>query len=157
MAGGRPTKYKPEYVAQAAKLCKLGATTNELADFFQVSTSTVCLWQVEYKEFSDAIKMAKDAADRRVEQSLFNRAMGYTHDEVDIRTVALGDNQGSEIVQTPIKKHYAPDPTAMIFWLKNRKPGEWRDRVEHTGADGGAMQMEFITTAALKGAVRGTK
>lgn len=125
----RPTKYKPEFAGQAAKLCKLGATDAQLADFFEVAVSTVNLWKVQHKEFSESIKVPKAQADARVEQSLYLRAMGYEHDEVDIRVV------DHEIVETPIRKFYPPDTTAAIFWLKNRKPGEWRDKqdVEHSG------------------------
>jgi hypothetical protein len=125
MPAGRPTKYKPEYVAQAAKLCALGATDAQLADFFEVSVSTIALWKVQHKEFSDAIKVPKAEADERVEQSLYRRAMGYEHDEVDIRVV------GGEIVQTPIRKFYPPDTAAAIFWLKNR--AGWRDGVTLSG------------------------
>jgi hypothetical protein len=31
---------------------------------------------------------------------------------------------------TRLTKHYPPDTTACIFWLKNRKPREWRNRTE---------------------------
>lgn len=125
----RPSKYKPEFASQAAKLCKLGATDAQLADFFQVAVSTVNLWKVEHKEFSESIKVPKGEADQRVEQSLYLRAMGYEHDEVDIRVI------GGELVKTDIRKFYPPDTTAAIFWLKNRKPAEWRDKtdVEHSG------------------------
>jgi hypothetical protein len=125
----RPTKYKPEYAEQAAKLCRLGATDAQLADFFEVAVSTVALWKVEHKAFSDAIKVPKAEADERVEQSLYRRAMGYEHDEVDIKVVA------GELVKTPIRKFYPPDTTAAIFWLKNRRPAEWRDKqeLEHSG------------------------
>lgn len=130
MTAGRPSKYKPEYVEQAAKLCRLGATDAQLADFFQVAVSTIALWKVEHKEFSDAVRLPKAEADERVEQSLFRRAMGYECDEVDIRVV------GGEIVKTPIRRVYPPDSTAMIFWLKNRKPADWRDKqeMEHSGS-----------------------
>jgi hypothetical protein len=125
----RPSKYKEEFAQQAAKLCKLGATDAQLADFFEVAVSTVALWKVQHKEFSDAIKVPKAEADERVEQSLYRRALGYEHDEVDIRVV------GGEIMKTPIRKYYPPDTTAAIFWLKNRKPTDWRDKqeMEHTG------------------------
>lgn len=127
---GRPTKYKPEFAAQAAKLCELGATDAQLADFFEVSVSTVNLWKVTHKEFSESIKVPKATADERIEQSLYRRAMGYEHDEVDIRVI------DHALVQTPIRKYYPPDSTALIFWLKNRKPTEWRDKMEqeHSGA-----------------------
>jgi hypothetical protein len=126
---GRPTKYKPEYSGQAAKLCALGATDAQLADFFEVSVSTINLWKVQHVEFSESIRVPKAEADERVEQSLYRRAMGYEHDEVDIRVV------GGELVQTPIRKFYPPDTTAAIFWLKNRRPSDWRDKqeVEHSG------------------------
>lgn len=128
-ARGRPTKYKSEYAEQAAKLCRLGATDAQLADFFGVSVSTINLWKVQHQEFSESIKVPKAEADARVEQSLYRRAMGYEHDEVDIKVV------DKAIVMTPVRKHYPPDTTAAIFWLKNRQPEEWRDKneTEHTG------------------------
>src|SRR6478752_4057215 len=103
---GRPSKYKPDYAKQAAKLCLLGATDAQLADFFEVAVSTVNLWKVQYPEFSESIKLPKAESDTRVEQSLYMRAMGYEHDEVDIRVV------GGGLVQTPIRKFYPPDTTA---------------------------------------------
>jgi len=126
---GRPTKYKSEYATQAAKLCELGATDAQLADFFEVSISTINLWKVEHKAFSESIKLSKELADERVEQSLYRRAMGYEHDETDIRVL------NNELVMTPIRKHYPPDATSMIFWLKNRKKDDWRDKndIEHSG------------------------
>jgi hypothetical protein len=125
----RPTKFKSEYIAQAEKLCKLGATDIEIADFFEVSVRTLHRWKAEHDEFCHSIKAGKDEADERVERSLFARATGYEHDEVDIRVV------DHSIVQTPIRKHYAPDTTAAIFWLKNRRPADWRDKqeIEHAG------------------------
>lgn len=138
----RPSKYKPEFAAQAAKLCLLGATDAQLADFFEVSVSTINLWKVEHSEFSESIRVPKALADERVEQSLFRRAMGYEHDEVDIKVV------DKEIVQTPIRKYYPPDTTAMIFWLKNRNPDQWRETkaVELTGANGGPVVIQASAT-----------
>lgn len=124
MAGGRPTKYKPEYAVTAKALAKLGATNQEMAEAFGVSQSTLKLWVVQHEEFSAAIKLGKDVADTRVEDALFNRAMGYSHEETDIRVV------DGAIMMTPVIKHYPPDTTAAIFWLKNRKPQEWRDKRE---------------------------
>lgn len=122
--GGRPSTYKPEYAKIAQKACSIGFTDRELADLFEVSVSTIGRWKLENEEFLNALKMGKDPADDRVEQSLFHRAVGYEHDEVDIRVV-----QG-EVVQTPIRKYYPPDTTACIFWLKNRRKDEWREKVE---------------------------
>lgn len=138
----RPTKFKQEFIAQAEKLCKLGATDMELADFFEVDVRTLQRWKSESEEFCHSIKVAKEVADDRVERSLFARANGYEHDEVDIRVVA------NAIVQTPTRKYYPPDTTAAIFWLKNRKPKEWRETkaVELTGANGGPVVVSTSPT-----------
>lgn len=126
----RPSKYVPAFADQAAKLCKLGATDRDLADFFEVSESTLNLWKLTHAEFSESLKLGKEEADKRVEQSLYRRATGYSHDAVHIAQF-----QGNPVV-VPYVEHHAPDTTACIFWLKNRKPAEWRDKVEqqHSGA-----------------------
>lgn len=136
MAGGRPTKYKPEFAAQAKKLCNLGATDVDLAEFFEVTVRTIYRWQIERKEFCHATKVGKATSDDRVERSLYHRAIGYTFESEKIMTVSIGNNQGSSVERVPIVEHVPPDTTAMIFWLKNRRPSDWRDRVEHTGKDG---------------------
>ena len=121
---GRPSLYKEEYAEQARKYCLLGATDKELAALFEVNEDTIYEWKNVHSEFSDSIKKGKDQADANVADRLYQRAMGYEHDEVDIRVV------DHAIVQTPIRKIYAPDPTAAIFWLKNRQVAKWRDKTE---------------------------
>lgn len=124
---GRPTSFKAEYVEQARKLAQLGATDREAAEFFEVAESTLYLWKHTQPEFSEALKVGKETADARVEQSLYRRALGYSHDAVKIMMA-----DGVPIAE-PYVEHYPPDTTAAIFWLKNRKPAEWRDKtvVEH--------------------------
>lgn len=124
MPAGRPTKYKPEYAEQAYKLCLLGATDIEMADFFEVAESTLYLWKKEHPEFSEALKKGKMQADAVIAQKLYHRAKGYEHDEDQI-FVYKGDP-----VIVPTTKHYPPDTTAAIFWLKNRQPDKWRDKQE---------------------------
>lgn len=143
---GRPSKYKPEFVSQAQKLCMLGATDIEIADFFEVDVRTLYRWKNEHDEFCHALKASKEVADDRIERSLYERAAGYERDEVDIRVV------NGEIVQTPIRKFYPPDTTACIFWLKNRRPADWREKVEQTisGPDGGPIVVNKIELVALK-------
>lgn len=126
---GRPTKYKPEYVEIARGMAKLGATLQELADALGVSISSVKLWISQYDDFSAAVRVGREVSDNRVEESLYNRAMGYSHEETDIRVI------DGQIVETKVVKYYPPDATAMIFWLKNRRPGDWKDKreTEHSG------------------------
>ena len=125
MPGGRPSKFKPEFVRQAEKLCTIGLTDAELASFFEVSEVTLNAWKHKHPEFLNALKVGKDEADTRVERSLYHRAIGYSHPEEKIF------NDGGEPLIVPTTKHYPPDTTAAIFWLKNRKTAEWRDKQDH--------------------------
>lgn len=138
----RPSKFKDEFVPQAEKLCKLGATDMEVADFFEVDVRTLYRWKGENEAFCQALKAGKDVADERVERSLYARANGYEHEEVDIRVV------DKEIVQTPIRKYYPPDTTACIFWLKNRKPADWRDKVEQEHS--GTLQISRVVREIVR-------
>ncbi len=144
--GGRPSAYKSEYAEQAGKLCMLGATDEEIADFFGVHTATVYRWKNVHPEFCEALKAGKDSADERVERSLYQRAIGYTHDEDKIF------NNGGEALIVPTKKHYPPETTAAIFWLKNRRPDEWREKqlTELSGPDGKPIQTEELGQGAAK-------
>jgi hypothetical protein len=120
MPAGRPTLYKPEYCIQAAKLCLLGATDEKLADFFDVNVDTIHEWKNVHPEFSDALNTAKDDYDFQVEKALFKRATGYT------RKVEKTTKDG--VVEC--LEELPPDPTSMIFWLKNRQSRKWRDKQE---------------------------
>lgn len=122
-AVGRPSKFKPEFVAQATKLAALGATDREVAEFFEVDERTLYRWKHESAEFCQALKTGKGEADNRVEQSLYRRAVGYSYDAVKIFMPA----GATAPVYAPYVEHVPPDTTAGIFWLKNRKPEEWRD------------------------------
>jgi hypothetical protein len=124
--GGRPTAYRAAYAKQAKKLCTLGATDVDLAEFFEVSLSTILNWKAQHAGFLRALKPGKDVADDRVERSLYQKAIGYTFDSVKIFMPA----GASEPVYAPHREHVPPDTTAAIFWLKNRRKVEWRDRHE---------------------------
>lgn len=129
------SKYKPEYAEIAGKLClKMAATDRQLASYFGVNYVTLQRWKHEHDDFRNSLKLNKELADEEVVKTLFQRAIGY-----DTVTKSIGGD-GAQLEET---KHYPPDPTSMIFWLKNRQPKVWRDKPEL------AQEMgEFIT--ALK-------
>lgn len=139
MAIGRPSAYCDDYAGQAKKLAVLGATDQEIADFFEVDVRTVYRWKHDHDAFCQALKAGKDVADERVERSLYQKAIGYEQDDVKIFMPANAEAP----VYAPYRARIAPDTTAAIFWLKNRRSGEWRDKreTELTGAGGGAIQV----------------
>lgn len=118
----RPTNYRNEYAEQARKLCLLGYTDKQLADFFGVNERTINRWKSDYPEFCQSIKKGKEFADGEVVESLYKRATGFEYNEVELKT---DDKTKSKRVT---KKLVAPDPTSAIFWLKNRQPKLWRDK-----------------------------
>lgn len=142
---GRPSSYKDEYAEQARKLCLLGATDDDLAEFFGVSNRTIYRWQTQHDGFCQALKAGKDVADDRVERSLYHKAVGYTFDAVKI----FMPSGAAEPVYAPYKEHVPPSDTAAIFWLKNRRKGDWRDKHEHehSGKDGGPIEISDLEFA----------
>lgn len=132
MPAGRPSKFKPEFVEQARKLAELGATDREVAHFFDVDEATVNRWKHTQPEFCESLKVGKETADARVEQALYRRAVGYSMDAVKIFMPAGAEKP----VYAPYVEQHTPDTTAAIFWLKNRRPDLWRDKVEqvHSGS-----------------------
>lgn len=116
--GGRPSKYEPWMLRAAAAVARWGATVPEIAEVLGVEKSTVDLWLHNDVEFSGAVKGARKWSDEEVARSLRKRAIGYTRKD---------------------GMHIPGHPTAQIFWLKNRQPDKWRDRIEHTGADGQSL------------------
>ncbi|ARW09993.1 MULTISPECIES: hypothetical protein [Acetobacter] len=135
---GRPSKYQEGFAEQARKLCLLGATDQDLADFFEVSEQTINAWKSAHPEFLESIKKGKDLADAEVADRLFQRALGYSH-----KAVKIFNDQGRPLV-VDYEEHYPPDTAAGIFWLKNRQKDKWRDKItqEHSGPDGGPIEVK---------------
>ena len=123
----RPSSYKPEFAKQVTTLAELGATDQEVADFFEVDVRTIYRWKHDHDEFCQALKVGKDVADERVERSLYQKAIGYEQEEVKIFMPANAEQP----VYAPFRAKIAPDTTAGIFWLKNRRSQDWRDKQEH--------------------------
>ena len=72
---GAPSKYNNDMNEQVTKLCLLGATDEDLANFFDVCKATINNWKKDYPEFLDSIKEGKENADAKVAQSLYNTAL----------------------------------------------------------------------------------
>jgi hypothetical protein len=118
---GRPTKFYTEICAKVEKLCLLGATNEQIADFVGISTETLNEWLKSNQEFSDSIARGRHDADANVAKSLYKRATGYEHKESHVTSY-----QGSVTV-TDVLKHVPPDTAAASLWLRNRQPKHWRN------------------------------
>ena len=125
-------KGKYEYWLTPEGLLKLegwardGLTDEQIAVNIGISRSTLNAWKDKYSDISDTLKRGKDVVDRRVENALLKRALGYEYEEVKEKF------EGNVMTErTVAKKEVIPDVTAQIFWLKNRKPDKWRDKPDY--------------------------
>lgn len=102
-----------------------GLTEEQIAHNMGIAVSTLGNWKKSYLEILEALKKGKEVVDIQVENALLKRALGYEF----VETTRELTESGFEITKE-VTKQQAPDTTAAIFWLKNRKPNEWRDRKE---------------------------
>ena len=102
-----------------------GLIDEQIAKNIGISVSTLNEWKKKFPEFSETLKNGKEVVDRQVENALLKRALGYEYEEVKEKY-----EFGELSERVVIKRQVAPDTTAQIFWLKNRKPQDWRDKQE---------------------------
>lgn len=126
---GRPPVYRHEYAEQARKLCLLGATDEQIADFFEVSVRTIYRWKIEHPEFCHAVKQGKMVADAEVANALYHRAIGMRIPKTHVSTY-LG-----KVILTDMVETIPPDVGAARMWLTNRHPDLWRNDPEPAPAD----------------------
>lgn len=105
-------------------MAQQGATDREIAEALEVSESTLYRWRNSHPEFRESLALGKEAADDRVENSLYRRATGYSFDAVKIFNGVTG------VVVEPYVEHVPPDIGAIQFWLKNRRGSKWRDKTD---------------------------
>lgn len=113
-----------------------GLTDEQIAKNIGIKRQTLYDWKKRFPDISDTLKRGKEVIDRQVENALLKRALGYQFDEVTRESVWNDETKQFELVPSKVvTKEVHPDTTAQIFWLKNRKPKEWRDKqeIEHSG------------------------
>lgn len=123
----------PDGLLQLEAWARDGLTYEQIASNCGIALSTLKDWRKRFSAISTALKKGKAVVDIMVENALYKRAMGYTFEEVVYERTCVGkDDDGLpiyEMVETRRAiKEVQPDVTAQIFWLKNRKPAEWRDK-----------------------------
>jgi hypothetical protein len=121
MPGGRPTAYKPENAEIARNACITGATNATLAERFDVSRTTIDNWIASIPDFSEAVRSGREIADGAVVSALYARAKGMERKATRVFCY------NGRPVTVDYTEHVLPDVRACIFWLRNRRPEEWRE------------------------------
>jgi len=126
---GRPSLYDPKHHPKLAFwLAQAGLTDEQIAEEIGIQASTLYEWRKVHPEFSESLKGGKATPDDEVEAALLRRAKGFKYLEGSKEKVAL------------------PDTTACIFWLKNRRPADWRDKREHKVDTGSRGPLVLVVT-----------
>lgn len=138
MAKGKYEQWLTEEgLLQLEAWARNGLTNEQIAANMGVTRETLRVWCNTYPVISATLKRGKEIVDIQVENALLKRALGYTYKETTREAQFNPQTEQYEMVVTKeVTKEVVPDTTAQIFWLKNRKPEEWRDKkdVEHSGS-----------------------
>lgn len=140
MAKGKYQEWlEPEGLLKIEGWARDGLTDEQIATKIGISRSTLNDWKEKHPDISDTLKKGKEVVDREVENALLKRALGYEYDEV------CEEFEGGVLVKRKVtRKQVVADTTAQIFWLKNRKPDEWRDKPEAEQSTGGITIVNNI-------------
>lgn len=124
----RPSKYEThvrDKLPAVQGWARNGLTNEQIAKNLGISIDRLYVYKNEHKEFTEALKKGREVVDFEVENALLKRALGYDYEEVKVEK---SDKDGVKVIKTV--KHIPPDVGAAAFWLKNRKPTDWRDKRE---------------------------
>lgn len=121
---GRPSKYDPSYCDMVIELGKLGKSFEQMASQLHVSYRTLCRWRDEHPDFRHALEDAQ----------------------------AFEQAWWEEMAQSYLVNTYQGDSLNASMWSRSmaaRFPKKYSDRskVELTGKDGGAVEIDHINHA----------
>lgn len=154
MAKGKYQEWlEPEGLLKIEGWARDGLTDEQIAHNMGIAYSTLKNWKDKHMAILAALKKGKEVVDRQVENALLQRALGYEYTETTREYIP---ELGEMHVTKKVTKQVAPDTTAQIFWLKNRKPQEWRDKrdVDLSGSISTNNPFEELTTEELKKLIR---
>jgi hypothetical protein len=147
-ARGAPTKYDPDiHPIKGWTLAQKGCINKEIAAGLRISTATLASWVKKFPEFLSAIKEGKEVADGKVAKALYKRAIGYKIPEKKVT-----QNADGSIRKEVTEKEICPDVTAIKFWLTNRDPDNWKDKVDHEigGKDGKPIAVKVLRGCSME-------
>lgn len=158
MAGksrSKNTEYHPDLVAflDALGPAEYGAgTTTELAECLHTTYNTIQRWMRENPDFQSAVMRARDKTDDGVEHSFHRTTKGFTVEVTKQRLTKDG-----EIVDIVEQVYIPPNVSAGQFWLRNRRPKDWKDKqtleVEITGDFADQVEEAFQDVLRRRGEI----
>lgn len=148
----------PEGLLKLEAWARDGLIDEQIAENIGINPATLYEWKKRYPKISESLKKGKEVVDIQVENALLKRALGYEYTEVTQEVCENAETGEMELrVTKKVTKEVVPDTTAQIFWLKNRKPNEWRDKqnMELSGEIKTRNPYAGLTTEELKKLIHG--
>ena len=124
MAKGKYQRWlEPDGLILLEQWARDGLTDEQIAEKMGINVATYYRWKDAYSEICEALKKGKEVIDAEIEKALIKAALGYEYTETTVIISPDGTKRGQQVT-----KYAKPDTTALIFWLKNRRPNKWRDK-----------------------------
>ena len=133
---------KGKYAEKAPEILKYisqGYSNKDAAEKAGISQETFYTWLETKSEFSESFKEAKKQGDKvrinSVESALLDIARGFEYEEVKTEyesqlNPATGKYEPTTKKQVRTKKRVVPNSEAIKFFLTNKAPEEWKNRIE---------------------------
>jgi hypothetical protein len=146
MKRGRPPVYNTDIDENVRRLCLLGLSDAEIAEYLCITPATMWNWDKLYPSFLSARAEGREKADAEVADSLRKRAIGYSH-----RTVKTTYVDAKVVREEHTELHYPSDTNAAALWLSNRQRGRWKLRPteDDAGGDDGERTLNIRITGGL--------
>lgn len=142
--GGRPPRYNKNYHPMLVEyMARCGLTDKEMFVNIGIVESTFYKWKHDHPEFSESLAKGKEGPDDLVEAAFYQRCLGYEHDAIHI------SNYKGKVTKTKIVKKYPPDTAAIKFWLTNRRPEQWREKITNELVGKGEERLELVSLADI--------
>lgn len=163
MAILRPEEWlEPERLTLITAWARDGLIDEQIAKNMGISKATLYNYKNNYPEIRKALQKGKEVVDIEVENALFKKAIGYNvkvqkafklKDIVFEGGKKISETERIEYAEEEI--HIPADTTAQIFWLKNRKKTQWRDKVEYETNNDELNKVKELLTKISDGANNG--
>ena len=140
-------KWRTESKLMLIKCWARDFTLSDIANKMGITIQTLKKWRDKYPDIEEAIQEGKEEVDYKVENALLKVALGYT--TTDVKTIiSPPDKNGNRAIKVEkTEKEIPPNPTAIMCWLNNRKPEQWkrnRDNVYQTKDDDSKITVNII-------------
>lgn len=140
MAKGKYKEWlKPEKLTLLEGWARDGLTDEQIAKNIGIRRETFIEWKKKYPNISNTIKKGKEVIDYEVENALLKAALGFEYEET------VTEKNGDKVLMKKMKRYAQPNSTALIFWLKNRRPDKWRDKPAEVFVDEATEQKDELS------------